>query len=360
MSDTKLKLAPGVVTGDDLQKTFAFAQANEFALPAVNVTGSNTINAVLEAAREANAPVIIQFSNGGAAFVAGKGLDNKTQGASIAGAISGAHHVHQMAAHYGARVATHTDHAAKKLLPWVDGVLKASEEFHKVHGLPLFSSHMLDLSEEPLKENVETCKRYLERISAIGATLECEIGITGGEEDGVDNSGADTSSLYTSPEDVAYTYTELSAVSDRFTIAAAFGNVHGVYKAGNVVLRPEILRDAQKYVHETLKTASDKPVHFVFHGGSGSTLDKIREALTYGVVKMNVDTDMQWALWDGIRRFYIDKEGYLQGQIGNPDGEDKPNKKFYDPRVWLRHAEVSMTARLRQSFEDLRNIDRLE
>ena len=358
MSETKLDLPAGVVTGDAVQRTFAAAKPTGFALPAVNVSGTNTMNAVLETARDLKAPVIIQFSHGGSAFIAGKGIDNKDQAASIAGAVSGAHHVHQMAALYGARVITHSDHAAKKLLPWVDGLLDASEAFYKAHGIPLFGSHMLDLSAEPLRDNVETCKRYLERMSKMGVTLECEIGITGGEEDGVDHSDVDSSRLYTSSEDVAYTYEELMKVSDRFLIAAAFGNVHGVYKAGNVKLRPDILRDAQLHVQKKFSTG-EKPLNLVFHGGSGSEAEKIREAISYGVVKMNVDTDMQWALWDGIRRFYKEREGYLQGQIGNPEGADKPNKKFYDPRVWLRCAEESMKARLRQSFEELGNVNRL-
>ncbi|MCG3210823.1 MAG: Fructose-bisphosphate aldolase class 2 [Anaerolineae bacterium] len=354
----KDKIAAGVVTGDQVSELFAYAKAHQFALPGVNVTGTNTVNGVLETAREVNSPVIIQFSNGGAAFFAGKGLSNDGQRAAVAGAVSAAHHVHQLAELYGVRVILHTDHAAKKLLPWVDGMLAAGEAFYKVHGKPLYSSHMLDLSEEPIKENIETCKRYLERMSKIGMTLEFELGVTGGEEDGVDNTGVDSARLYTQPEEVAYAYEELLKVSDKFTVAAAFGNVHGVYKPGNVQLRPVILNNSQQYIQKKFGTA-EKPVNFVFHGGSGSSLAEIREAISYGVIKMNLDTDTQWAFWDGIRRYYQDKEGYLQGQIGNPEGEDKPNKKFYDPRVWLRKGEETFNARLKQAFEDLNNINTL-
>lgn len=354
----KDKIAAGVVTGDQVSELFAYAKAHQFALPGVNVTGTNTVNGVLETARNVNSPVIIQFSNGGAAFFAGKGLSNDGQRAAVAGAVSAAHHVHQLAELYGVRVILHTDHAAKKLLPWVDGMLAAGEAFYKVHGKPLYSSHMLDLSEEPIKENIETCKRYLERMSKIGMTLEFELGVTGGEEDGVDNTGVDSARLYTQPEEVAYAYEELLKVSDKFTVAAAFGNVHGVYKPGNVQLRPVILNNSQQYIQKKFGTA-EKPVNFVFHGGSGSSLAEIREAISYGVIKMNLDTDTQWAFWDGIRRYYQDKEGYLQGQIGNPEGEDKPNKKFYDPRVWLRKGEETFNARLKQAFEDLNNINTL-
>jgi fructose-bisphosphate aldolase class II len=358
MSAEKLNISPGVVTGDDVQKLFAHAKANQYALPGANTIGTNSVNAVMEAAQNVNAPVIIQFSNGGAVFFAGKGLGNDGQRAAIAGAVSGAQHVHQMAALYGVPVILHTDHAAKKLLPWVDGMLDAGEAFYKVHGIPLFSSHMLDLSEEPIEENIEICKRYLERMSKIGMTLEIELGVTGGEEDGVDNTDVDSSKLYTQPEEVAYAYEELMKVSDKFTVAAAFGNVHGVYKPGNVQLTPKILLNSQKYVQEKFGT-DEKPVNFVFHGGSGSSLEEIREAISYGAVKMNIDTDLQWAFWDGVRNYYLANEAYLQGQIGNPEGDDKPNKKKYDPRAWLRKAEDSFIARLTEAFEALNNIDRL-
>jgi fructose-bisphosphate aldolase class II len=358
MSNHKLDIPAGVVTGDTVQEIFAYAKANQFALPAANVTGTNTVNAVLETAKEINSPVIIQFSNGGASFFAGKGLSNENQRAAIAGAVSGAQHVHELAELYGVRVLLHTDHAAKKLLPWVDGVLDAGEAFYKVHGRPLFSSHMLDLSEEPLQANIDTCKRYLERMSAMGMTLELELGITGGEEDAVDHSDVESSRLYTQPEEVAMAYEQLMKISDKFTIAAAFGNVHGVYKPGNVQLRPKILRNSQQYIQEKFNTG-EKPVNFVFHGGSGSSLAEIREAISYGVVKMNIDTDLQWAFWNGVRQYYLEKEGYLQGQIGNPEGEDKPNKKFYDPRAWLRQAEQSFKARLKEAFENLNNVDTL-
>ncbi|MBK6327057.1 MAG: class II fructose-bisphosphate aldolase [Chloroflexi bacterium] len=355
---TKINMAPGVITGDQVQELFSYAKANQFAIPGVNVTGTNTVNTVLETAVQLNAPVIIQFSNGGAAFFAGKGLSNDGQRAAIAGAVSGAQHVHQLAELYGARVILHTDHAAKKLLPWVDGMLDAGEAFYKVHGKPLYSSHMLDLSEEPIQENIEICKRYLERMSKMGMTLELELGVTGGEEDGVDNSDVDSARLYTQPEEVAYAYEELMKVSDKFTVAAAFGNVHGVYKPGNVKLRPIILHNSQKYIQEKYGLG-EKPINFVFHGGSGSSVEEIREAISYGAIKMNIDTDTQWAFWDGIRLYYQAKEAYLQAQIGSPDGDDSPNKKYYDPRVWLRKGEESLKARLNQAFSDLNNIGTL-
>jgi fructose-bisphosphate aldolase class II len=352
------QIAPGVVTGDDVQALFAFAKASRFALPAVNVVGTNTVNAALETARDVNSPIIIQFSNGGATFFAGKGLGNENQRAAISGAVSGAHHVHQMAELYGVPVIVHTDHAAKKLLPWIDGLLDAGEAYYGVHGQPLYSSHMLDLSEEPLEENIEVSKRYLERMSRLGMTLEIELGITGGEEDGVDHGDVDSSRLYTQPEEVAYAYEELMKVSERFTIAAAFGNVHGVYKPGSVKLRPKILHNCQTHIQEKLGT-EDRPVSFVFHGGSGSSLEDIREAISYGVVKMNIDTDTQWAFWDGVRGYVQEKEPYLQSQIGNPKGDDKPNKKHYDPRVWLRRGEEGFKARLTQAFEDLNSVNAL-
>lgn len=348
----------GVVTGDQVQEIFEHAQANLFALPAANVVGTNTVNSVMETARDLNAPVILQFSNGGASFYAGKGLSNENQQAAIAGAISGAKHVHELAAKYGARVILHTDHCAKKLLPWVDGLLDAGEEFYKTHGVPLYSSHMLDLSEEPLEENIEICKRYLERMSKMGMTLEFELGVTGGEEDGVDNTDVDSSRLYTQPEEVAYAYEELKKVSDRFMVAAAFGNVHGVYKPGNVELRPIILKNTQKHIREKFNTG-EKPLYFVFHGGSGSSAAEIEEAISYGVIKMNIDTDLQWAFWDGIRHYEKKNHDYLQGQIGNPDGEDVPNKKYYDPRKWLRGAEEAFQERLKRAFEELNNINTL-
>ncbi len=349
---------PGVLTGKDIQKVFSVAKKDEFALPAVNVVGTNTVNAVIEAAKEVNSPVIIQFSNGGAVFFAGKGLSNENQRAAIAGAVSGAKHVHYMAEEYGVPVILHTDHAAKKLLPWIDGLLDAGERHFKKWGKPLYSSHMLDLSEEPLEENIEICKRYLERMSKMGMTLEIELGVTGGEEDGVDNTGMDNALLYTQPGDVAYAYEELMKVSDQFTVAASFGNVHGVYKPGNVKLTPKILDNSQKYVQKKFNTG-EKPLFFVFHGGSGSSTAEIREAISYGVIKMNIDTDTQWAYWDGVRKYEAARHDYLQGQIGNPEGEDKPNKKFYDPRVWLREGEKAMIERLKVAFEDLNCMNRL-
>jgi len=355
MSKKRKNMAPGVVTGDDVQALFAWAKGDGFALPAVNVVGTNTVNAALETARDVNAPIIIQFSNGGAKFFAGKGLDNEGQRAAVAGAVSAAQHVQEMAGLYGVPVVLHTDHAAKKLLPWIDGLLDAGEAHYEAHGRPLYSSHMLDLSAEPMEENVQICKEYLARMSRIDMTLEIELGITGGEEDGVDHSGTDSSRLYTQPEEVAHAYEELMEVSDRFTIAAAFGNVHGVYKPGHVKLRPKILRNCQEHIREKLGTG-EKPVSFVFHGGSGSTLEDIREAVSYGVVKFNIDTDTQWAFWDGVRRYVEKYEPYLQSQVGNPDGEDLPNKKYYDPRVWLREGETSFRARLTEAFEDLKSV----
>ncbi len=349
---------PGVVTGDDLGKLLAVAKEEGFAMPAVNVVGTDSINGILEAAKEVNSPVMIQLSNGGAAFYAGKGLKLDGQQAQVLGAVSAAKHVHTLAEAYGVPVVLHTDHAAKKLLPWIDGLLDASEKHFAETGKPLFSSHMLDLSEEPLEENIAICKEYLTRMSKMGMTLEIELGITGGEEDGVDNSDVDNALLYTQPEEVSYAYEQLLEVSPNFTIAASFGNVHGVYKPGNVVLKPSILDASQKYIQEKHKTA-DKPVNFVFHGGSGSSLEEIREAIGYGVIKMNIDTDTQWATWDGIRKFEAANRDYLQGQIGNPEGADKPNKKYYDPRVWLRKGQETLVERLKVAFEDLNCIDRL-
>jgi fructose-bisphosphate aldolase class II len=351
------KVAPGVAAGKDLDEIFRIAKANQFALPAVNATGTDTSNAIMEAAKAVNSPVIIQFSNGGGIFYAGKSLSNTNESVAIKGAISGAMHIHEVAALYGIPVVVHTDHAAKKLLPWIDGLLDAGEAYFKRTGKPLFSSHMLDLSEEPLAENIEISKRYLERMSKMGMTLEIELGVTGGEEDGVDNTGIDSSRLYTQPEHVAFAFEELGKVSDRFTIAASFGNVHGVYKPGNVRLEPIILHNSQIYIREHYNTIPN-PVNFVFHGGSGSEPEKIKEALGYGVVKMNIDTDTQWAFWEGVMKYYKKNEGYLQAQIGNPDGQDKPNKKFYDPRAWLREGEKSIVERLKVAFSDLNCINR--
>ncbi len=352
------KIKSGVATGDAVQEIFQLAKDKGFALPAANVISSSTINAVIEAAKELNAPVIVQFSNGGAQFNAGKGLSNEGQKAAIAGAIAGAKHVHVMAKAYDVPVILHTDHCAKKLLPWIDGLMDAGEEFYKENGVPLFSSHMIDLSEEPIEENIEISKRYLERMDKIGMTLEIELGITGGEEDGVDNSDVDVSKLYTQPEEVAYAYEELLKVSPRFTIAASFGNVHGVYKPGNVKLTPKILDNSQKFIEEKYKTGKN-PVDFVFHGGSGSSVEEIREAIGYGVIKMNIDTDLQYAYMAGIRDYMSEKSDYLQGQIGNPEGSDSPNKKFYDPRAWVRKGEDTFKARIQQAFKDLNNVDTL-
>ncbi|QTD36850.1 class II fructose-bisphosphate aldolase [Polaribacter batillariae] len=351
-------IQPGVATGKEVQEIFKLAKEKGFALPAVNVVGSSTINAVLETARDLNAPVIIQFSNGGAQFNAGKGLSNENEKAAIAGGVAGAKHVHELALAYGVPVILHTDHCAKKLLPWIDGLLDASEKHFEETGKPLYSSHMIDLSEESIEENIEICKTYLARMSKMGMTLEIELGITGGEEDGVDNSDVDASKLYTQPEEVAYAYEELMKVSPQFTIAAAFGNVHGVYKPGNVKLTPKILKNSQEFISKKYGV-EENHIDFVFHGGSGSTVEEIRESIGYGVVKMNIDTDLQFAYTEGIRDYMQEKAPYLATQIGNPDGADQPNKKYYDPRKWLRLGEETFTTRLKQAFQDLNNVDTL-
>ena len=348
----------GVLFGQEVTDLFNYANANNFAIPAVNVVSSSTINAVLETAKAVNSPVIIQFSNGGGQFNAGQGMGNEDQKGAIMGCVAGAMHVHVLAKAYGVPVILHTDHCAKKLLPWIDGLLTASEEFFKLRGVPLYSSHMLDLSEEPLEENMEICGKYFERMAKMGMTLEIELGVTGGEEDGVDNSDVDSARLYTQPSEVAYSYEKLLAISPNFTIAAAFGNVHGVYKPGNVKLQPIILKNSQEYIKEKYNLESDMPINFVFHGGSGSSRKEIREAIEYGAIKMNIDTDMQWAYWDGVRAYEASKHDYLQGQIGNPEGDDKPNKNSYDPRKWVRAAEKSFVERLKGAFEDLNCINR--
>jgi fructose-bisphosphate aldolase class II len=351
------KFRAGVLYGNEVKELLDYANENNFALPAVNVISTSTVNAAIETARDINSPIIIQFSNGGAVFFAGKGLSNEDQKAAITGGVAGAHHVRAMAEAYGVPVILHTDHCAKKLLPWIDGLLDAGEKYYNETGQPLYSSHMLDLSEEPIEENIEISKKYFERMDKMGMTLEIELGVTGGEEDGVDNTDVDSSKLYTQPEEVAYAYEQLNRVSENFTIAAAFGNVHGVYKPGNVVLTPIILKNSQEHIKEKFGT-EDNPVNFVFHGGSGSEPEKITEAIEYGAVKMNIDTDTQWAFWEGVLNYYKTNEGYLQGQIGNPEGEDKPNKKKYDPRAWLREGEKTFVARLKQAFEDLNCVNR--
>jgi fructose-bisphosphate aldolase class II len=351
-------IKPGVATGDEVQAIFAYAKEKGFALPAVNVTSSSTVNSVMEIAAKLNSPVIIQFSNGGAQFFAGKGLSNENQLAAIKGGVAGAKHVHELAEAYGATVILHTDHAAKKLLPWIDGLLDASEKHFAETGKPLYSSHMIDLSEESIEENIEICKTYLDRMSKMGMTLEIELGITGGEEDGVDNTDVDSSKLYTQPSEVAYAYEELMKVSPRFTIAAAFGNVHGVYKPGNVKLTPIILKNSQDFVEENYNTGHN-PIDFVFHGGSGSTLEEIREGISYGVIKMNIDTDLQYAFTEGVRDYVLNKKDYLAAQIGNPDGADQPNKKYYDPRKWVREGELTFISRLEKAFADLNNVNSL-
>lgn len=353
-----MKFKPGILYGSALLDLYQYAKENKFALPAVNVTGTSSVNAVMETAKAMNSPVIIQFSNGGGQFYAGKTLKLESDKAAALGAISGARHIHLMAEHYGVPVIIHTDHAAKKLLPWIDHMLDAGEAFYKEHKKPLFSSHMLDLSEETLEENVEISAKYFKRMHSFETGVEIELGVTGGEEDGVDNSSVDNSKLFTQPEDVAYAYSHLREVGKNFTIAASFGNVHGVYKPGNVKLTPIILKNSQEYVQKKYSTG-EKPVSFVFHGGSGSLQSEIREAIDYGVIKMNIDTDMQWAFWEGVKDFYEDKKAYLQAQLGNPEGPEAPNKKYYDPRVWLRKGEETFVKRLKTAFEDLNNVNRL-
>lgn len=351
------KYRAGVLFGEELDALYQDAKDNGFALPAVNTIGTNSINATLEAAAKVNSPVIIQFSNGGAQFIAGKGMPNDKLQANISGGISGALHVHNVAKYYGVPVVLHTDHAAHKWLPWVSGLIEAGEQFFKEKGQPLFSSHMLDLSEEPIEENIETSVQFYQRMAPLGMGIEIELGVTGGEEDGVDNSGVENDKLYTQPQEVAYAYEHLKQVGNLFTIAAAFGNVHGVYSPGNVELRPIILKNSQEYIKQQYGTG-DKPVFFVFHGGSGSPQHQIREAINYGAIKMNIDTDLQWAFWEGILLNYQKYEAFLQGQLGNPEGADKPNKKHYDPRIWLRKGEENFVNRLTEAFEDLNCINR--
>lgn len=351
------KYPSGVLFGKDLENLYQDAKDNQFALPAVNTIGTNTINATLETAAKVNSPVIIQFSNGGAQFIAGKGMPNDQLQANIYGAVSGALHIHNVAKYYGVSVVLHTDHASKKWLPWISGLIDEGEKFFKERKQPLFSSHMLDLSEETVEENIATSVEFSKRMKPLGMGIEIELGVTGGEEDGVDNSDVENSKLYTQPEDVAYAYKNLKEVGELFTIAAAFGNVHGVYKPGNVELRPEILNNSQQYIQKEFSTG-EKPVFFVFHGGSGSPQHQIREAIGYGAIKMNIDTDLQWAFWEGVLNNYKKSEGYLQGQLGNPEGSDKPNKKYYDPRAWLRKGEENFVKRLEVAFEDLNCINR--
>ena len=346
----------GVLNAQESLELFEKSKTHKMAYPAVNVTSTQTVNGVLEAAAKANSPVIIQFSNGGALAYAGKSLDNSGEIAAIAGAVSGAKHVHEMAKLYGVDVILHTDHSARKLLPWIDGLMEVGENHYKETGRPLYTSHMIDLSEEPIKDNLETSAAYHKRMSVIDMILEIELGVTGGEEDGVDNTGIDSSKLYTQPDEVGYAYNILNAISPNFTIAAAFGNVHGVYKPGNVQLTPIILKNSQDFIKETYSIDTDNPVNFVFHGGSGSSRAEIREGIDYGVIKMNIDTDTQWAFWEGVRDFESKNRDYLQAQLGNPEGADKPNKKYYDPRKWLREGEKTLVARLMEAFENLNSI----
>ncbi|KAG7812142.1 hypothetical protein KL921_001374 [Ogataea angusta] len=346
-----LKRKTGVIVGDDVRNLFLYAQEKGFAIPAINVTSSSTAVAALEAARDNNSPIILQTSNGGAAYFAGKGVKNDGQKASIAGAIAAAHYIRSIAPTYGIPVVLHTDHCAKKLLPWFDGMLDADEEYYKIHGEPLFSSHMLDLSEETDDENIATCVKYFTRMSKMGQWLEMEIGITGGEEDGVNNENADKELLYTKPETVFAVHKALAPISPNFSIAAAFGNVHGVYKPGNVVLRPEILGEHQAYAAKQLGSKTNKPLFLVFHGGSGSSQHEFDTAISNGVVKVNLDTDCQYAYLTGIRDYVLKKKDYIMSPVGNPEGADKPNKKYFDPRVWVREGEKTMSARITEALE---------
>jgi len=349
---------PGVVTGQALWDLLEHAKENQYAIPAVNVVSSCSIASCLEAAKKYGGPMIIQFSRGGGQFICGKTADNEDDAACIAGTVAGALHTRAIAKQYGIPVILHTDHCQRSWLPWFDGLMDANEEYFKKNGEPLFSSHMLDLSEEPLEENVGTCVEYLTRMAKSDILLEMELGVTGGEEDGVDNSDVDSSKLYTQPEEVYEVYTALNAVKGgRFTIAAAFGNVHGVYSPGNVQLTPDILHNCQKYIKEKDSCDAEKPATFVFHGGSGSSREDIRYAIEAGTVKMNIDTDTQWAFWDGLRSYEAEFRPYLQGQIGNPDGDEKPNKKYYDPRMALRRGEEFMAKRLIEAAEDLNCIN---
>ena len=348
-----------LIYGNKTQKVFEIAKDRKFALPAINVSGTNTINAVLETASDLNSPVIIQFSHGGAHFIAGKGIDNSNHNASISGAISGAHHIHNVCNNYKAEVIIHTDHCSRKNLPWIDGLLAYGNNFYKKNEYPLFSSHMIDLSDEPIEENIKTCKEYLKKLTDLEMTLEIELGITGGEEDGVDNTGIDSTKLYTQPEEVSYAYSELISISENFIIAAAFGNVHGVYRPGNVSLTPKILKNSQEYISKKFQVPNNS-INFVFHGGSGSSLENIREAIDYGVIKMNIDTDLQYAFTEGVRDYVLNKREYISSQIGNPEGKDIPNKKYYDPRIWLREGENNFKNRLKKAFEDLNNINTLD
>jgi len=345
---------PGVVTGDALWDLLEHAKENKYAIPAVNVVSSCSVASCLEAAKTYKGPMIIQFSRGGGQFIAGKTANNDDDAACIAGCVAGALHTRAIAELYGVPVILHTDHCQRSWLPWFDGLMDANEKYFKANGEPLFSSHMLDLSEDPLEENIGTCVEYLERMAKCNILLEMELGVTGGEEDGVDNSDVDSSKLYTQPDEVYEVYKALSAVEGgKFTIAAAFGNVHGVYSPGNVQLTPEILHNCQKYIKEKEGLDTDKPCSFVFHGGSGSSREDIRYAIEAGTIKMNIDTDTQWAFWDGMRDYESTNRPYLQAQIGNPDGDDKPNKKYYDPRMPLRSGEEFMAKRLCEAAEDL-------
>ena len=352
-------MSKNFIYGEENRRLFSLAKKRKFALPAINVSGINTINSVLETASELNSPVIIQFSSGGSQFIAGKGMPNNGFNSSISGSIAGAYHIHNTIKEYNARVIIHTDHCSKKLLPWIDGLIDYGKDFFKKNNYPLFSSHMIDLSEEPIEENIAICKEYLKKLADLDMTLEIELGVTGGEEDGVDNTNIDSSKLYTQPDEVAYAYSELISVSDKFMIAAAFGNVHGVYKPGNVQLTPKILKNSQEFVSKKFNIPENS-LDFVFHGGSGSSVEEIREAISYGVIKMNIDTDLQFAFTEGVRDYMIEKKDYLMSQIGNPDGSDIPNKKFYDPRVWLRKGEETFKSRLIKAFEDLNNINTLD
>lgn len=342
-------IKPGVIFGDDVQKIFTLAKQNNFALPAVNCVGLDSINSALEAASNMRSPIILQFSNTGSAFITGFGLNNQNYSASVLGAISGCLYVHYISSYYGIPVILHTDHCTKNFLPWIDTLLEFSEKYFMITGKPLFSSHMLDLSAEPLEKNINISSKYLSRMDKLNIILEIELGRTGGVEDGIHNEHLDNSLLYTSPKDVAYAYEKLHKISSKFTIAASFGNVHGVYKPGNVQLKPKILNESQRYVSQKFGLPKNF-LNFVFHGGSGSNELDIKESIQYGVVKVNLDTDIQWAMWDGVLQYYKNNQDFLQTQIGNPLGKNQPNKKFYDPRIWMRAGQKSIIKYLEKMF----------
>ncbi|QCI26870.1 class II fructose-bisphosphate aldolase [Buchnera aphidicola (Thelaxes californica)] len=356
-------IKPGIIFGKDIKTIFTIAKKNKFAIPAVNCIGTDSINAVLSAAYEAQSPVIIQLSYSGASFIAGAKINTVKYQCpykqSIIGAISIAHYIHKLSKYYQIPVILHTDHCYQEILPWINALIEEGEKNFQKTGIPLFSSHMIDLSKEKIEKNISTCKKYLQRMSKINMILEIELGCTGGEEDGIDNSSLKKESLYTSPEEVNYAYEQLNTISDQFTIAASFGNVHGVYSPGSIQLKPKILKKSQSYIRNKHKLLNINPINFVFHGSSGTNIHDIKKAISYGVVKINIDTDIQWATWEGILKYYyINKHG-LHSQLGNDKGIEYPNKKYYDPRVWIHESQKNIKKRLIQSFQDFNSCNQL-